>query len=90
MVQEIESKHLDRPMRGGNHPQEHLKGGGFPRAVGSEQANGFSGLNLERDVIHRGEITEPFGQVLNANDRCRHQCRLRGVKIKNLPILSGR
>ena len=89
MVHKIESQHLNHPMRGGHYPEEHLKGGGFPGAVGSEQANGFSGLNLERDVIHRGEIAEPLGQVLNANDGSRHEYRLRGVKTRSLRFCPG-
>ena len=57
---EIHSQH--QRFAGGGHQQaaHHFEGGGFPGAVGAEQAENFTALNLEIDMVGSGEITKLF------------------------------
>ena len=42
--------------------RDHGDRGGFPRAVGSEQAVDFTFTNFEIDLLHRPEFAERLGQ----------------------------
>lgn len=40
---------------------EHPHGGGFPRAVGTNQPENFSALNVESKIIHSDTFAKAFG-----------------------------
>ncbi len=50
-----------RPGTGREQPGEHLDGGGFPRAIGAEEAEELSGGDAQVDVVNGHEFPETAG-----------------------------
>ena len=40
---------------------------GFSSAVGAEESEDLAGDHVDRDVVHRDEIAEAFGEVLDVD-----------------------
>src|SRR5215467_1428306 len=62
----------ERPSRGRDHPRgEHPGGGCLPGTVGPEQAEDLTGLDVEVELVDRGEVRPriDLGQVLGMDDR---------------------
>ncbi|MNP56085.1 hypothetical protein D3C76_1507820 [compost metagenome] len=47
-----------------DNPDHHIKGGGFTRAVWTQQANDFAGVHGQTDIFHDAAAFIGFGEVL--------------------------
>src|SRR5690606_24373391 len=48
--------------------EDHQNGGGFPRAIGTEQPKNFSGINRQIQTIDRRQVFVFFGQMGKLDD----------------------
>src|SRR5205814_6774892 len=61
-----------RPAAGGRQEAaQHLDGGGLPGAVGSEEAEYLTVLDLQRQIENGIEVAEPAAEALGDHDRGR-------------------
>jgi hypothetical protein len=68
----------------------HVKAGGFARAIGSEQADYLSCVYMKGDVRDNGSITELFSEMLNRKLCCQFGLLLRsGVNNEVDSIVLG-
>ena len=56
------------PPVAGEQAAQHAKGRGLAGAVGAEQAEDFAAMDLEADMIDRGECAEPPDQIVDLDD----------------------
>ncbi len=52
-----------------HEPGQHAHRGGFPRAVGTEEAQHLAAPDVEGDVVDRGECAEALGQAFDLDQR---------------------
>src|SRR5579863_1466009 len=67
---EVESEDLDLPGTGREQSGEHLDGGGFPCAVGAEEAEELAGRHLQVDAVDGKQLAEAAGQALGGDGGC--------------------
>ena len=73
--EEVLTEDLDGAGGGREEAGEHLDGGGFAGAVGSEEAEELAGLDVEIDVVDCGEAIEDAGKGVGG-DCWGHDCRV--------------
>ncbi len=59
----VHPEHTKRAARKRGHARDHSHRGGLPCSVGTEEPEGFALGDLEVDVVHRQEVTEPLHEV---------------------------
>ena len=59
----VEAEDLDAAGGGSEQAGEHLDGGGFAGAVGTEKAEELTGCDAEIDVLNSGELSETAGEI---------------------------
>ena len=64
----------DGAVIGSHQADNHIKAGGFARAVGAEQTDYFAAFDIEREILHHLALFEAFAQLFNAEAavRCGH------------------
>ncbi len=55
------------PLVGSKQAVEHADGGGFARPVGPQEAENLPPVDLKADVVHRDEVPEMPGEILDDN-----------------------
>jgi hypothetical protein len=61
ILDHVASRDDDRAGVGPHDTRHHSKHGSLARAVGSDQAEDFSGLDRERQIVYREETVEALG-----------------------------
>ncbi len=77
----------ERPSRGRDHARgEHPGGGRLPGTVGPEQAEDLTGLDVEVELVDRGEVRFriDLGQVLGMDDRV--PLAIRSLAVRSLAV----
>ena len=62
---DVEAPHLALAAGGQQQPVEHADGGGLARPVGSQEAENLPPVDLKADVVHRHEVPEMAGEILD-------------------------
>ena len=65
LLQDVVALHQDLALRGGQIPGHHIHGGGFPGAVGPQEAKDLAVLHREAQVVHRVVVPVSLHQVLD-------------------------
>ena len=75
------------PASGSCQSEDHLKGGGFPGAVGAQKSIDRSRRDLHIDRIYAADFAEAFGQMACFNEiLCFHNAPFRKAYIRKRQI----
>jgi hypothetical protein len=59
----VETVEFDTAAGGVQQRGEHLDGGGFTSAIGTQEGEDFSGLDVEGHVVNGGKFVEVFNEI---------------------------